>query len=358
LQIQELRFHNNGTIPAGPRQWAFRPPGRAERAVDLLSSLAASLLSPMVLAFGLGLVAAAVRSDLRFPEGLSTGLTLYLLLAIGLKGGARLEGVDPAEFWAPLLAGVALCLAIPFWSYAVLLRLGRLRAVDAAAVAAHYGSVSVVTFSAALVFLDGLGVAHEPFLPALLAIMEVPAILVGIYLGRRAAPPAPDLEPGSGGVLRELFTGKSAILLGGGLAIGWLSGGAGYAQVAPLFDAPFRGVLTLFLLDVGMVTGRRVGDLRRSGAFVGAFAVLMPLLHGALGVVLGGVAGLGVGGATVLGTLAASASYIAAPAAVRVALPEASPALYLAPPLAVTFPFNVVIGIPLYYALATRLLGS
>lgn len=324
--------------------------------MDLLSSLTASLLSPMVLAFGLGMAAAVLRSDLRFPDSLSAGLTLYLLLAIGLKGGAKLDGVPLGDLWGPLAAAIGLCVAIPVWSYALLRRLGRLSSADAAAVAAHYGSVSVVTFSACLVFLDGLGVPYEPFLPALLAVMEVPAILVGIFLARRA-PGAAAGAPGNG-VMRELLTGKSAVLLVGGLVIGWVSGAEGFTQVAPLFDAPFRGVLTLFLLDVGLVTGRRLADLGRSGLFIGGFAVVMPLLHGLVGVALGGLTGLGVGGATALGTLAASASYIAAPAAVRVALPEASPALYIAPPLAITFPFNVVVGIPVYYAFATRLLGG
>lgn len=323
--------------------------------MDLLAPLTASLLSPMVLAFGLGTGAALLRTDFRFPESLSAGLTLYLLFAIGLKGGAKLHGVPVTDFWGPLVAAVGLCVAIPLWSYAILRRLGKLPVADAAAIAAHYGSVSVVTFSACLVFLDGLGIAHEPFLPALLAVMEVPAILVGIYLGRRA--PTVSTQAGAG-VMRELLTGKSAVLLVGGLAIGWMGGPGGWAEVAPLFDAPFRGLLTLFLLDVGLVTGRRLADLKTSGLFVSVFAVVLPLVHGLIGVALGGAAGLGVGGATALGTLAASASYIAAPAAVRVALPEASPALYLAPPLAVTFPFNVVVGIPLYYAFAARLLGG
>lgn len=313
----------------------------------------------MVLAFGLGLAAAAMRSDLRFPEDLSSGLTVYLLLAIGLKGGARLHGLEPTQVLGPMVAGIVLCLTIPLWSYAVLRRLGRLSGVDAAAVAAHYGSVSVVTFSACLAFLERLDVTYEPFLPALLAVMEVPAILVGIQLGRRGATGTSSAPAGGAdhGTLRELVTGKSSVLLLGGLAIGWLGGQDGYSQVAPLFEAPFRGVLTLFLLDVGLVVGRRLGDLRRSGAFVSGFAVVMPLVHGAIGVALGAVTGLGVGGATGLGTLAASASYIAAPAAVRVALPEASPALYLTPPLAITFPVNIVVGIPLYHALAVRLIG-
>lgn len=327
--------------------------------MDLVGALTTSLLTPMVLAFGLGLLAALLKSDLRFPDGLSSGLTLYLLLAIGLKGGVQLAGVPLGALVAPLAAAVGLCVAIPVWSFVLLRRLGGLSAVDAGAVAAHYGSVSVVTFSACLVFLDGLAVPYEPFLPALLAVMEVPAILVGIYLARRGGGPAMAAAAGvTGGVMRDLLTGKSAVLLGGGLVIGWVGGAGGWAQVAPLFDTPFRGVLTLFLLDAGMVTGRRLADLRQSGAFIGGFGIVMPVLHGLAGVTLGVLTGLGIGGATALGTLAASASYIAAPAAVRAALPEASPALYLAPPLAVTFPFNVVVGIPLYYAFAVRLAGG
>jgi len=333
--------------------------------MNLFEALLASLLSPMVLAFILGIAATLVRSDLRIPEQLYAGLTIYLLFAIGLKGGAKLDGVALADFGRPLLAGLGLCLAIPVWSFAILRRLGRLPVVDAAAIAAHYGSVSVVTFGACLAFLDARGVGHEPFLPALLAVMEVPAILVALWLAGQARAAAAQTGPAPAlgfvaplptgiapGVLRELFTSKGIVLLLGGMAIGLLSGKQGYEQVAPLFDTPFRGVLTIFLLEIGMVTGRQLRDLKTAGPFLGAFAIVMPFLHGLLGVWLGQAAGLGVGGATALGTLAASASYIAAPAAVRVALPEARPALYLTSALAITFPFNVVVGIPAYYAFA------
>lgn len=334
--------------------------------MDLLQSL----LSPMVLAFGLGVVATLVRSDLRVPEPLHAGLTIYLLFAIGLKGGAKLDGVSPAEITGPLVAALALCVAIPVWCYQLLRRLGRLDATNAGAIAAHYGSVSVVTFGAAVAFLDARQVPHEAFLPALLAVMEVPAILVALYLVRRSDPaahgrPAAALGfvPATGAgawprVVHELLTSKGIVLLLGGMGIGLLSGREGYAQVAPLFDAPFRGVLTLFLLEIGLVAGQRLRDLRAAGPFLIGFAVALPLLHGVLGVILGRMAGLGVGGATVLGTLAASASYIAAPAAVRVALPAANPALYLTSALAVTFPFNVVLGIPAYFAFAVWWFGG
>ncbi len=323
--------------------------------MDLFSALHLSLMSPMVLAFLLGVAATLVRSDLRFPEELYAALTIYLLLAIGLKGGARLDGVTLAEFWQPLTAALLLSLCIPVWCFFILRRLGRFDSINAAALAAHFGSVSAVTFGESLAFLELLKVPYESYMPALLAVMEVPAIIVAILLAGRAALAA---NPGGWSrVLHETLTGKGIILLAGGMAIGYLSGAKGAAQIAPLFDAPFRGVLTLFLLEVGLVTGRRLKDLRQAGPFLGIFAVVMPALHGLLGVWLGQLAGLGVGGATILGTLAASASYIAAPAAVRTALPQASPALYLTASLAIAFPFNVVVGIPLYYTFARWLFG-
>lgn len=315
-----------------------------------------SLLSPMVLAFVLGVAAALLRSDLKFPEGLSGALTIYLLFAIGLNGGAKLDGVAVGEVWKPVLAGLLLSAAIPVWCFFALRGVVRLDKANAAAVAAHFGSVSAVTFGASLMFLDELKVAYESFVPALLAVMEVPAILIAVLLAGSAV--AAGKEGGRGRILHELLTGKGIILLLGGMIIGFLSGKKGAEQMAPLFDAPFRGVLALFLLELGLVTGGRLKDLKQAGPMLAGFSVVMPVLHGFLGVWLGWWAGLGVGGATVLGTLAASASYIAAPAAVRIALPQASPALYLTTALAVVFPFNVIVGIPLYYACASWLFGG
>jgi len=315
----------------------------------------------MVLAYVLGVVAVLIRSDLSIPADIYTALSLYLLFAIGLKGGARLDGVSWAEAGWPVVSAVGLSCVIPVWSYAVLRRWGRFDRVNAAALAALYGSASAVTFSAALTFVEQAGAPGEPYLPALLAVMEVPAIMVALLLAGRAG------RGGGGGgeeagrwgrVLHEVLTGKGIVLLLGGLGIGLLGGRAGFEQVAPLFDAPFKGVLTFFLLEVGLVTGRRLGELRKCGVFLPVFAVVMPLLHGVLGVWLGWASGLGPGGATVLGALAASASYIAAPAAVRVALPQASPVLYLTASLAITFPFNIVVGIPVYFGFARWLFGG
>lgn len=320
--------------------------------MELLQSLSSSLLSPMVLAFVLGLFAARVKSDLRFPDELYTALTIYLLFAIGLKGGMKLEGMSLGVVGGPLLCAIGLSCTIPVWCYFTLRKLVRLGPADAGAISAHYGSVSAVTFSAVLAFLETSKIEVEGFAPALLAVMEAPAIIVAVYLAMRGQG---KVHSGPGGfrhLLHDLLTGKGIILLLGGLVIGFLSGKKGFEQVAPLFDAPFKGVLALFLLEVGLVTGRRFGDLKAAGWRLIAFAILMPVINGALGALVASKCGLGLGGATVLATLAASASYIAAPAAVRIALPTASPALYLTSSLAITFPFNIVIGIPLYHEIA------
>lgn len=320
--------------------------------MEILQSVAASLLSPMVLAFVLGIFAALVKSDLKFPDELYTALTIYLLFAIGLKGGMKLEGVSLSVVGGPLLVAIGLSCVIPVWSFFILRGMVRLDATNAGAIAAHYGSVSAVTFSAVMAFLETSKTPVEGFAPALLAVMEAPAIIVAVFLAMRCGGAGGGKAGGFGPLLHDLLTGKGIILLLGGLVIGIACGKKGFDQVAPLFDAPFKGVLALFLLEVGLITGRRLGDLRAAGWRLVVFSVVMPLLHGLLGAWLGTLCGLSLGGSTVLATLAASASYIAAPAAVRIALPKASPALYLASSLAITFPFNIVIGIPLYYQFA------
>lgn len=318
-----------------------------------------NLLSPMVLAFALGVVAVLVRSDLKLPGDLYTVLSIYLLFAIGLKGGAELSVTPLASLVWPALVTVALGVTIPVVAYAVLRRLGRFGVADAAAVAAHYGSVSAVTFTAALTVMATLNVPVEGFMPALLAIMEAPAIVVALSIARsRLAPVVGEERTGLGEVWREILTGRSLFVLLGGLVIGLLSGKAGLEQVAPLFVDPFKGVLVLFLLEMGIVAAGRLRDLRRVGPFLVGFGIVMPILQGLAGTALGTLAGLGVGGATVLGAMAASASYIAAPAAVRVALPQANPAYYLGSALGVTFPFNLSLGIPLYLAFARLLAGA
>jgi hypothetical protein len=333
--------------------------------------ISANLLSPVVLAFGLGILAALAKSDLRVPEAVTTALAIYLLLGIGLKGGVALGTTPFSTLWPPLAATLALGVVTPCTSYVCLRRLGRFSAVDAAALAAHYGSTSVVTFMAAITYLERQGTAVEGFLPSLVAVLEVPAIVVALLLvhGRRDHRPplaadggAPEAtHPREGGVsaaVREVLASKSVLLLIGGVVIGFLSGQQGFERVAPFFVTPFQGVLVIFLLEMGILAGKRLADLRQAGVFLAGFGVLAPIAHGALGVLAGHWAGLSTGGATALGTLAASASYIAAPAAVRVALPEANPSYYLTAALAVTFPFNLTLGIPLYAQLAAWISGG
>lgn len=324
--------------------------------MSILEAIQANLLSPAVLFFALGLIAALTRSDLKFPEPLYVGLTLYLLIAIGFKGGVALAEAGLAKVWLPALAAMTLGALIPLWTYPVLRFGGRLSAVDSAAVAAHYGSVSAVTFIAATNYLKAINQPFESYATAFLAVMESPAILVGVVLGK--------VFSGNTGVksfasiktaMHEAMFGRSIFLLVGSLVVGALCGEVGMKKVEPFFVTPFQGVLALFLLEMGIVAGRRLEDLRKVGPFLLGFGVLVPLVNGAAGVYLGKLTGLELGGATLLGVLSASASYIAAPAAIRMALPEANPTFYLTSSLAITFPFNITLGIPIYLEIARKL---
>jgi hypothetical protein len=319
----------------------------------VLDVLLTSLLSPVVLAFVLGALAVAVKSDLEIPEPLYQALSIYLLLAIGLKGGVALSVTPLSEVAAPVLGTLALGVITPITAYNVLRRLGGFDRTNAAALAAHYGSVSAVTFIAAQTVVAFAGVPSEGFMPALVAVLEVPAIIVGLLIAYARGERAGSWQE----ALREVVTGRSIVLLVGGTAIGWIAGEDGMAPVAPFFVAGFQGALTLFLLDMGMTAARRLRSLRAVGPFLVAFGVLMPLVHGALGVWAGLATGLSIGGAAVLGAMVSSASYIAAPAAIRVGLPEANPAYYLTASLGITFPFNLTVGIPVYLALAEWLGG-
>ncbi len=327
--------------------------------MEILDAIRANLLSPAVLFFALGLIAALVKSDLKFPEPLYVGLTIYLLIAIGFKGGVAVSQAGLAEVWLPALAAMALGALIPLWTYPLLRYGGKLSAVESAAIAAHYGSVSAVTFIAATNYLKAINQPFESYSTAFLAVMESPAILIGVILGKLATKQA-----GEGSVaslkqaMHEAIFGRSIFLLVGALVVGALCGDAGMKKVEPFFVTPFQGVLALFLLEMGIVAGRRLGDLRKVGPFLLAFGIIVPLINGALGVYLGKLTGLELGGATLLGVLSASASYIAAPAAIRISLPDANPTLYLTSSLAITFPFNITLGIPIYLELARKLYSS
>ncbi len=308
----------------------------------------ANLLSPMILFFVLGLAASLARSDLSIPEAIAKGLSLYLMLAIGFKGGAGVatHGLDATMAWA-ILAGIVLSALLPAIAFALLTRTTSLSRVDAAAVAAHYGSISIVTFLAAVQALNSSGFDYEGYMVAVAAAMETPAIIVALTIARK----------GSGmdrATLREVALNGSIVLLVGAFLIGWITGAEGLQAISAFIVDPFKGVLCLFLLDMGVVAGRGLREGRKSLTFgVVAFGLYMPLIGATLGLIAARLVGLSPGGSALLATLAASASYIAVPAALRLALPEARPSIYLPLSLGVTFPFNLTVGLPLYIALAT-----
>jgi hypothetical protein len=309
-------------------------------------------MDPVVLFFLLGLIARLAKSDLRLPEALYDALAIYLLLAIGLKGGVQLAQQPVATVLPQALAAVALGAAIPLMLFPLLR--AKLARPDAASIAAHYGSVSVVTFAVATSFLARQSIDAESHMPLIVALMEAPGIVVGIVLARAGGGQRITWGP----LAHEVLFGKSVLLLIGGLVIGALIGPEGAQPIAPLFTDLFKGVLALFLLEMGLVAGGRIGDLRRAGPFLLLFGVGAPLALGAVGALVGHAVGLSLGGTALLATLAASASYIAAPTAMRIAVPEANPALSIGVALGVTFPFNIFVGIPLYLQYARWMGGS
>lgn len=314
-----------------------------------------TLLSPVILFFVLGALAAAARSDLTIPEPIAKGMSLYLMAAIGLKGGVQVaEAGYSNDMLVAALAGIGLSLLVPLPAYLALRRLGRLDGINAAAVAAHYGSVSVVTFVTGLEILAARGLAPGGYMVAVLALMETPAIIVGLVLARRTG--GTTASNGTS-LFHETVLNGSVVLLTGSFLIGLVAGKDGFVPIAPVFETGFRGVLCLFLLDMGLIAARRLRERRILTARLVLLAVALPVLNGSLGVMVGTLFGLDVGSAAALGILAGSASYIAVPAVMRMALPQADPGLYLGMSLAVTFPFNILLGISLYTAIARWMAG-
>lgn len=313
------------------------------------SLILGSLLTPPILFFLLGMAATLVRSDLEIPQPITRGMTLYLLFAIGMHGGVELSRSGfGVSILLPLLAGVASSALVPLAAFHVLRR--RIAPIDAAGIAATYGSISAVTFIAASSFLRDQGVPFGGHMVAAMALMESPAILVGVMLGRRYQERDPDADGSFSALLRGAVFNGPVFLLLSSLLVGLLTGERGWESVKPFAHEPFRGVLCLFLLDMGIIAARRLDALRASGLFLSTFALVVPLVNAALAIAAASLMRLPVGDALLFTVLCASASYIAVPAAVRVALPQANPSLYLPMSLALTFPFNVALGIPLYYA--------
>ncbi|MEO0650740.1 MAG: sodium-dependent bicarbonate transport family permease [Planctomycetota bacterium] len=313
------------------------------------SLISENLLAPPILFFALGMLATLLRSDLEIPPAMTSGMSLYLLFSIGMHGGVELSAAGFASS-ALLPLGVAAATSglFPIATFLILRR--RLGVPNAAAIGATYGSISAVTFVTACSFLDDRGVAWSGHMVAAMALMESPAILSGVLLARLAqrAEASDGSNASFGELLREAFLNGPVFLLVGALTIGAIVGVEGWESVAPLAEAPFKGVLCLFLLDMGLIAARRIGALQRSGPILVTFAIGAPLAHAALGLAIASALDLSRGDALLFVVLCASASYIAVPAAVRTALPEARPSLFLPMSLAMTFPFNIAIGIPLY----------
>jgi len=321
-----------------------------------LDLLLANLLQPIVLAFLLGALAGFVKSELELPEAVIKLLSIYLLFSLGLSGGRELA---KAEIVAVLpLLGITLFMtfAIPTLAYHVARRAGGFDISNAAAIAAHYGSVSTATFFASMSFATAMGTPAEGTMAAMVALMEF-GVVYSLVLARLALG-----RQGGGGVkvaelVLSVIRGRGILLLLGGMAIGALATEPQWQQISPFYEGLFRGMLMLFLLEMGITAARQIGAFRQVGLFMAGFGMLMPLLHGLVGVALAQAVGLGVGGSFVFGAICASASFIDAPAACRASLPEANPGIYLTASLGVTLPFNLMVGIPLYYGWARWLAG-
>lgn len=337
-----------------------------------MSSLS-NLLLPAVLFFALGFIARVIRSDLRFPPDLAKVLSIYLLMAIGLHGGYELAKAEISTAIYSILWALVLGFTLPIIGYLALTWSRKVSPLDAAAISAHYGSVSAGTFLTAIAYLDNIGVTYESYPLIMLAVMESPAIVVGLLLAAKARQSLAVngggiTKPGStaalgvnydasehdrksfSGLLHEAFTNGSVVVLIGSMVIGAISTTSGMEKLFPFIDDIFMGVLCLFLFEMGMVAARRIGDFRKVGGFLALFGIVMPLIGGVIGAWVGySMLGFSVGGATLVAVLGASASYIAVPPAMRLAIPEANPSFYLTLSLGITFPFNVIVGIPLYY---------
>jgi hypothetical protein len=310
-----------------------------------------NLTSVAVLVFILGFIGARFKSDLRIPESIYQLISIYLLLGIGLKGGHALKEVSLQEIIKPSLATLLVGSLIPFLAFYILKTIKYLSVSQRGALAAHYGSTSLVTFSAAVLYLENNSIFFEGYSTALLTIMEVPGLVVGIYLASQKY----KTNISWGKTFQEILLGKTVLLLVGGLFVGFLATDNGYQKVSPFFVDLLNGFLVLFLLQLGYLAGNQLNEVIKAGFGLVLFAIIFPIFAGLIGAIAGSLAGMSYGGTALLAVLSASASYIAAPAAVSIALPKEKLGLALTCSIGITFPFNLVFGIPIYIAMANFL---
>ncbi|MFD1738462.1 sodium-dependent bicarbonate transport family permease [Bacillus salitolerans] len=323
--------------------------------MDLIIDIVhANLLSPMILFFVMGILAVIVNSDLKVPEAFYSGYTMIILFTIGIKGGIELRNISFMTMILPLLAAIFLSLIMLAIAFVFLHKVFKFSLTDSIGTAAHYGSVSAVTFIAGLGFLDKIGVSYESYISAILVVMEGPAIIVAIIIYNMINKGA-NQKANLTFAIKDAFFGKSIFLLIGGIVIGLVAHKEGLLKIQPLFGDLFYGLLCIFLLHIGMVATLQIRKIKGFKIHTFAFAFILPIIGGVIGVFVGSLIGMSIGGTFMLGVLTASSSYIAAPAAIGHAIPSANSGIYLGSSLGLTLPFNLIVGIPLYYWLSTIL---
>lgn len=321
-----------------------------------LDLLITNLLQPIVLAFLLGALAGAVKSELELPEAVVKLLAIYLLFSLGLTGGRELANAQLSDVWPLLGITVIMTFGIPTLAYFITRRLGKMDISNSAAIAAHYGSVSTATFFASMSFATAMGTPAEGYMAAMVALMEF-GVIYSLVIARIAMGRSDGQKLDAAELFMSVIRGRGILLLVGGMIIGFMATDRQWKQISPFYENLFRGMLMLFLLEMGITAARQIKAFRQVGAFMTGFGVVMPVIHGIIGVTLASLAGLSIGGAFVFGSICASASFIDAPAACRASLPQANPGIYLTSSLGVTLPFNLLIGLPIYYQYANWISG-
>lgn len=322
-----------------------------------------SLLVPAILFFALGMFAQLIKSDLKFPPDMHKMIVIYLLIGIGLHGGRAFINSDFISALPAVAAAFFFGIFLPIVAYIILRAIGKIDPLNAAAISAHYGSVSAGTYMTAVAMLGAMGVTYEAYPVIMLAIMESPAIMIGLVLAGYSRKIMGGAQKGEKGMYahlaREAFTNGSILLLFVSMFIGYVVSEPSYKKIEPFFEGIFMGALCIFLCDMGMEAGKRISEFKSVGLFLVCFGVVMPIIGATFGMLIGHyLLQYSVGGVTLVTVLAASCSYIAVPPAMRLAIPEANPSFYLTLSLGVTFPFNIVIGVPTYYAIAKYLAGE
>jgi hypothetical protein len=341
--------------------------------MEILQLIQSNLLTPIILFFLFGIIAARIKSDLKIPEAISEFLPIYLLAAIGLHGGIEMRNTGFENMLIPMLVAIGISLLFTLNHYQILRRLGKFNLFDSYALASTYGAVGAVTFSVGLSFLKNQGVTSEGYLAAILAVLEPVSFIMAIFLTNMAVAKqirakkksftnddVSDIDMGIqqtktklSQVLHESITGKAIVILLGCIVIGYIIGEEGFSSIKIVFDEMFTGAIVIFMIEMGIIAGQRLGDLKKVGVFLIAFAIIMPTFNGIIGVLVATGLGLSLGGAVMFGLLLASASFIAAPAILRHAIPEAKPSLYITSALGITFPYNIIVLLPIMFIVSS-----